>query len=229
MGGLTPNSSDTVRDEIDNSVLEKEKELLREAIAKHNKNPLGVTRWNNTSTKNHKMDKVPQFTGNRQDPFEVAQHLERFGTYFCMAHPHSAVNIIWPNGLAKICNDTDHVALVETIISTVHAQAITHAINRIQSLSQELALGLREIRKTFPEGIQIVEINDLLNELDEALVTLQGDLQVTDTEYQHVNYETYYETLGKSLAKLTPDIVAKAVSVEIHFCVLLKYAMTPIM
>ena len=101
MVGLTPNSSDTVRDEIDNRVLEREKELLREATSNHNKNPLGVTSWNNTSTKNHKMDKVPQFTGNRQDPFAVAQHMERFGTDFCMAHPYSAVNQIWPNGLSK--------------------------------------------------------------------------------------------------------------------------------
>ena len=141
MESRTSNSTNKVRDEIDNNVLEREKELLIEATSNHNKNPLGVTFWNNSSTKNHKMDKVPQFTGNRNDPFEVAQHLERFGTYFCMAHPHSAVNIIWPNGLAKICNDPGHVALVETIISTVHAQAITHAINRIQSLSQESTLG----------------------------------------------------------------------------------------
>ena len=74
MESLTPNSSNRVPDEIDNKVLEREKELLREATSNHNKNPLGMTFWNNTSTKNHKMDKVPQFTGNRQDPFEVAQN-----------------------------------------------------------------------------------------------------------------------------------------------------------
>ena len=63
MESLTPNSSDRVRDEIDNKVLEREKELLREATS--NNNPRGVNFWRNTSTKNNKMDKVPQFTGNR--------------------------------------------------------------------------------------------------------------------------------------------------------------------
>ena len=49
MESLTPNSSNRVRDEIDNNVLEREKELLREATSNHNKNPLGMTFWNNTS------------------------------------------------------------------------------------------------------------------------------------------------------------------------------------
>ena len=62
-GSLTSNSSNKVRDEIDNDSLEREKELLNEA--KSNNNPRGVNFWSNTSTKNNKMDKVSQFTGNR--------------------------------------------------------------------------------------------------------------------------------------------------------------------
>ena len=65
MESLTSNSPNRVRDEIDNNVLEREKELLNEATSNQNNNPLGVTFWSNTSTKNNKMDKVPQFTGNR--------------------------------------------------------------------------------------------------------------------------------------------------------------------
>ena len=49
MESLTPNSSDRVHDEIDNKVLTREKELLIEATSNHNKNPLGMTFWNNTS------------------------------------------------------------------------------------------------------------------------------------------------------------------------------------
>ena len=98
-----------------------------------------------------------------------------------MAHPYSAVNQIWPNGLSKICNDSNHVALVETVISTVYTQTVTQAMNRIGSLGQESILEDREIRKIFPDGIQIEEMNLFLNDLDEALDKVKGDLEVTDS------------------------------------------------
>ena len=116
----------------------------------------------------------------------------------------------------KICNDPNHVALVETVISTVYTQTVTHAMNRIGSLGQESILEDREIRKTFPDGIQIEEMNLFLNDLDEALGKVKGDLEVTDSEYHHIIYNAYIDTLGKSLAKLTPAVVAKAVGVETH-------------
>ena len=142
--------------------------------------------------------------------------MERFGTDFCMAHPYSAVNQIWPNGLSKICNDPNHVALVETVISTVYTQAVTQAMNRIGSLGQESILEDREIRKIFPDGIQIEEMNLFLNDLDEALDKTKGDPEVTDSEYHHTIYNAYHDALGKNLAKLTPAVVAKAVGVETH-------------
>ena len=127
-----------------NITLKREKELLIQAISNQSNNPKGVTFWTNTSTKNHKMDKIPQFVGNRNDPFEVAQHLKRFGIYFNQAHPYSSVNGIWPNGLSKICFDPDHAVLIETVISTMYSQVIMKSINRIETLSQGSILEEKE-------------------------------------------------------------------------------------
>ena len=124
-----------------------------------------------------------------------------------MAHPYSAVNQIWPNGLSKICNDPNHVALVETVISTVYTQTVTQAMNRIGSLGQESILEDREIRKTFPDGIQIEEMDLFLNDLDEALDKTKGDPEVTDSEYHHTIYNAYHGNLY-----LLPSFVSRTLS-----------------
>ena len=72
MESLPSNISNKVRDEIGNGTLERKKELLKATMSNQNKNPLAVTSWRNTSTK--KMDSVPQFNGDRNGAFAIAQH-----------------------------------------------------------------------------------------------------------------------------------------------------------
>ena len=68
----------------DNTTLNREKELLKQAISNQNKNPKGVTFCSNTSTK--KMDSVPQFHGDRDDVFAIAQYHSVQEPFQCCAY-----------------------------------------------------------------------------------------------------------------------------------------------